>query len=352
MTKIVLDKIGSVLTNLNLDYEVELGDRLSTAMGTVLAAEVLQDKNIYNELELTTGRMSKLKKGDLIAVALGERAALKGFAGYLPKSLKADDIIHLLNFGGVAGECTGANRQEVGDPLRIRILGAILRNGKPLNISHAAKFRTAPKLTGKIPLIVVTATSMDTGKTTVAAEIVKTLSRMGMKLAGAKLTGVGAMRDLYKMEDYGVEKSVSFVDAGITSTANVPGEKLVGVARGAINHLSKIKPDAIMIEFGDGILGRYGVMPIISDPEIQKNVRLHVGCARDPVGAIKLAEECARIGIPLDIMSGPVTDNHVGQDIVREATGLITFNAFNPGNEWLDLVIERWMPKSERRLSA
>ena len=78
-------------------------------MGTVLAAQVLQDKSIYNEMELPTGRMSKLKKDDIIAVALGERAALKGFAGHLPKTLKADDVIHLLNFGGIAGVCTSAN---------------------------------------------------------------------------------------------------------------------------------------------------------------------------------------------------------------------------------------------------
>lgn len=342
MKKVELDKISSVTRNLNLGYHEEVTRRVSTEMGTVLAAQVLQDKSIYNELELPTGRLSKLKKDDIIAVALGERAALKGFAGHLPKSLKADDVIHLLNLGGVAGVCTSANVHEVGEPLRIRVLGGIAREGKLLNIGHAKKFEPANDLTNDIPLIITTGSSMDSGKTTVASEVIKTLHRIGMRLAGAKVTGVGAMRDLYKMEDYGVYESVSFVDCGIPSTANVPAETMVKVAKGALNYFTASQPDAIIVEFGDGILGRYGVLPILKDPQIQKNVRLHLGCARDPVGAIKLAEDCAKIGLPLDIISGPVTDNEVGKEIIKDATGLMTYNAFSPRNDWLDLVIARW----------
>lgn len=342
MKTIAIDKISSVTKNLKLGHEEEITDKLSCAMGTVLAAQVLEDKSIYNELELPSGRMSKLKKDDIIAVALGQRMALKGFAGYLPKSLKTDDVIHLLNMGGVAGECSSANIMEVGDPLRIRVLGGIARKGKLLNIDQANLFEPAANLKSDVPLIITTGTSMDSGKTTVASEVIKTLTRIGMKLSGAKVTGVGAQRDLYRMHDYGVSEVVSFVDCGITSTANLPGDQMTAVAKGAIQHLSRNNPDAIMIEFGDGLLGRYGVMPILQDPQIQKNVRLHIGCARDPAGAIKLAEDCAKIGLPIDLISGPVTDNQVGKDIVREALNIMTYNAFSPSNEWLDLVIARW----------
>lgn len=343
MTKIAIDKISSVTKNLDLDHNAKLTDKLSCEMGTVLAAQVLEDKSIYNELELTSGRMSKLKKGDIIAVALGQRMALMGFVGLLPKTLKVDDVIHLLNFGGVAGECTSANTAEVGDPLRIRVLGGITRNGKLLNINQGNVYKPSSTLKSTTPLIITTGTSMDSGKTTVAVEITKTLTRMGMNLAGTKLTGVGAQRDLYKMQDYGVSEAVSFVDAGITSTANIDDKTMVDIAKGAINHLSKNKPDAIIIEFGDGLMGKYGVAAILKDPEIQKNVKLHIGCARDPVGAVGLARECAAIGLPLDIVSGPVTDNEVGKQIVREHTNALVYNAFKPTNEWLDLVVQRWM---------
>lgn len=342
MTKIQIDKISSITKNLELKHEEKLTDKLSCEMGTVLAVQVLEDKSIYNELELPSGRMSKLKKGDILAVALGQRMALMGFVGMLPKSLKVDDVIHLLNFGGVAGVCTSANVQEVGEPLRVRVLGGIQRKGKLLNIKQAALFKPLDSMKSTTPLIITTGTSMDSGKTTVAIEIVKTLTRMGMKLAGAKLTGVGAQRDLFKMQDYGIYDGVSFVDCGISSTANIDGDEMVAVAKGAIEHLSKSKPDAIMIEFGDGLMGKYGVNAILEDPQIQKNVKFHIGCARDPVGAIGLAKGCAEIGLPLDVVSGPVTDNQVGQDILKEQLGVMTYNAFKPSNEWLDLVIARW----------
>ncbi len=340
-----IDKISALTRNLKLQHTEQLTDKITAEMGTVIAAQVLQDKSVYNELELATGRFSVLKKDDIIAVALGGRAGLKGFAGHLPKSIKTDDVIHLLNMGGVAGICTSANVQEVGEPLRIRVLGGIARNGKLLNIGDAKKYEPVAKMKNDIPLIIITGASMDAGKTTVAAEVIKTLGRIGMKIAGAKVTGVGAMRDLYKMEDYGVYETVSFVDAGITSTAHVDDKTIVETTKGALEYLARGNPDAIMVEFGDGIMGRYGVLPVLKDKEIQRNVRLHIGCAREPVGAVKLAEMCAEIGLPIDVMSGPVTDNEVGKDIIQESVGILTYNAFNGPNDWLDLVIARWAVK-------
>jgi hypothetical protein len=249
----------------------------------------------------------------------------------------------------VAGVCTSANVQEVGEPLRIRVLGGIQRKGQLLNIGQAALYQPVKSMKNKTPLIIVTGTSMDSGKTTVAAEIIKTLTRMGMKLAGAKLTGVGAMRDLYKMEDYGIYNGVSFADCGITSTAGIADDNMVAVAKGALEYLSQDNPDAIMVEFGDGLMGKYGVDAILADPQIQKNVRFHIGCARDPVGAVGLADVCNKIGLPIDMMCGPITDNQVGKDIIIEKLGIRTFNAFKPDNEWLDLIIERWAVEYKKR---
>jgi len=346
-TSIYIDKIASITKNLNLNHRENLSGNLSCEMGTVLAAQVLDDKTIYNELELPSGRMSKLKKDDIIACALGQRRALKGFVGDLPKSLHVDDVIHLLNFGGVAGECTSSNTHEVGEPLRIRILGGIERDGQLLNINQAKLYEPADILDNIVPLIIVTGTSMDSGKTTVAVEITKTLTRMGMKLAGTKLTGVGAYRDIFKMHDYGVHESVSFSDGGITSTANIDGDVMVNIAKGALNHLAQGQPDAIIIEFGDGVMGKYGVAHILNDPQIQKNVRLHIGCAGDPVSAIALSQRCTEMGLPIDVISGPITDNQVGKDIIKQELGLMTYNAFNPTSDWLDLVLARWAAAKE-----
>lgn len=341
---ITLDKIGSVTRNLGLGHQVDVCAPASAAMGDVLAAQVLEDKSVYNTLELPGGRLSTLKKGDMIAVALGARAAPKGFVGRLPRALKTGDVIHLLNLGGVAGVCTSTNVHEVGEPLRIRVLGAVTRGGVALNIGQARAFEPAQALTARVPLIVVTGTSMDSGKTTVAAQVVKTLTRMGMRLGGAKLTGVGAWRDLARMEDYGICRTASFMDGGITSTAHVESGLLVAMARGALNYLAAEPLDAVMVEFGEGILGHYGTMDILRDTEIAACVRLHIGCAGDLVGALGLARACEEAGLPLDMVAGPVTDNAVGKDFIRDRLpGVAPYNAFSPDSAWLNLVVERWL---------
>lgn len=331
MSKIILDKLGSVTKNIPLKNEAEITSKFSSAEGLVLAVEVLEDKKTYNQLELVTGRLSTLKKGDVVAVALGRRRALKGFVGEVPPTLAVGEEINILNLGGVAGICISENIKEVGHALRVKVLGAIAgENGEASNIKKFCLFKEQDNLISKTPLIVVSGTCMNVGKTTTAAEIIKQATHHGLKVAAAKLAGVAAMRDTENMQDYGAKQAVSFVDAGYPSTV---GLKSVTVTKGAIEYLSGFKPDYIVIEFGDGILGEYGVMDILKDKEIQQRIVAHVGCANDPPGALKLAELCSQIGAPLHVVSGPATDNSVGTNFIKQALNLPAFNAITRGED-------------------
>ncbi len=69
----------------------------------VVVVEVLTNKANYNTLELTSGRMAKVGKGDVVIGALGHRKALFGYSGHVPTSVKPGDIIQMLNIGGVLG---------------------------------------------------------------------------------------------------------------------------------------------------------------------------------------------------------------------------------------------------------
>jgi hypothetical protein len=320
------DKIASVVINANLPDPVIISDHIDCEEGAILAVKILEDKTVYNQLELVSGRLSTLHKGDVIAVALGNRRALKGFVGEVPKSLKVGDTIHVLNLGGVAGLCTSENVKEVGHALRAEVLGAVTDGTKNLNIHQFTLFNPLPTLEHSAPLIIVSGTCMNVGKTSVAGEIIKHATRAGLTIFATKLAGIAALRDTENMKDYGAKKVVSFVDAGCTSTV---GSKInvVDIARGAIHHLSKDNPDFIVIEFGDGIFGEYGVLDILKAPDIQKNIAAHIGCAHDPVGAVQLAKTCEEIGAPLDLISGPVTDNEVGSRFVQDTLSISAYNA-------------------------
>lgn len=324
--KIHVDKISSSTKNIPLKHEVDISKKITAGDGYVLAVKVLEDKKIYNELELTSGRLSTLHQEDILIVTLGNRRALKGFAGNVPESLKAGDIINILNLGGVAGTCTSANRKLVGKPLKVEVLGAVLKKKQPVNISDYKLFSPVNNIKTEIPLIVVSGSCMNVGKTSAASEIIKAATRDGFKVCGAKVAGVAALRDTMRMEDYGAIKAVSMIDAGFASTANAEIES-VRITKGVINYLAKEEPDYIVIELGDGIFGEYGVLSILEDDEFSDRITAHIGCASDPMSAIKLYEVCEEIGAPPDIISGPTTDNSVGINFLKKQLKIPAINS-------------------------
>src|SRR5690606_5932765 len=101
-------------------------DNIPCEEGVVLVVEILTNKSTYNTLELTSGRMAKVAKGDVIVGALGHRQALFGYSGRLPTAVKEGDIIQVLNIGGVLGVCDSADPAK-GQPFDAKVIGVVLQ---------------------------------------------------------------------------------------------------------------------------------------------------------------------------------------------------------------------------------
>ncbi|MGQ0612473.1 MAG: hypothetical protein ACT4PV_01810 [Planctomycetaceae bacterium] len=334
--KVFVHKLGSVTSRLALGQEIEVSRILEARVGNVLVVRALEEKKVYDVLELTTGRMAHISKGDVIAGALGSRAALRGFVGRVPQTLRAGDKIHVLNLGGVLGECTSAT-SEVGHPLQVEVIGMAVRpDGKPVNIRDGA-LPPSDTLALPCPLIVVSGSCMNSGKTRAAVEIIFHLTQRGYRVGAAKLTGVAALRDTLNMMDHGAVQGLSFLDCGLPSTSDV--ENLPSIAKGVLNALAPAEPDVVVAETGDGIIGNYGVRTLLEDPEIRAAARCHVLCANDLVaawGAKQILEK--ELGLKLGVMAGPATDNEVGTRYVSEQLGVPAANARTDGVRLADLV--------------
>jgi len=63
--KIIVNKIGSVLKNVNLNQQVYMSKKIHAVEGQAVVVKVLEEQIKYGKLELTTGLMSKIKKGEL-----------------------------------------------------------------------------------------------------------------------------------------------------------------------------------------------------------------------------------------------------------------------------------------------
>jgi hypothetical protein len=313
-----LDKIASVTARVGLGSDVEVGDIVVAERGAVVVVEALEEKDVYGELELLGGRLARIIKGDLIAGVLGERQALKGFVGSIPERIEPGDVLHILNMGGVIGRCHSANA-DFGQPLRVRVLGSAMMDGEPANIArHAVAWRTT--LHESAPIILISGTCMNAGKTTAACEVIRVLRSRGYRLAAAKLAGVATQRDILNMLDHGAISAMSFSDAGLPSTTHTD-ICIVPAAKGILAALNEDNPDAIVVEFGDGIMGHYGVDLLLKDRELMGHVKAHVLCANDLVAAWGGILYLEGMGVHIDCISGPATDNSAGIDYIENRFG-------------------------------
>jgi hypothetical protein len=329
--KTKVDKIGSATSPLRLASELGLKvDVYAPLVGDVVVVRALSESVTYGNLELPSGRLAKINRGDILAGVFGKRRALKGFVGDLPTSVKAGDRLHLLNMGGLIGECKG-HHSSYSDAIEVEVLGvAVDADEIVLNISSSA-LPPAETLLPSAPLIFVAGSSMHSGKTVAACEIIKQANQSGLRVAAAKMSGVAALRDTYNMLDHGASEVASFLDCGLPSTVDI--DDLAPVAKALLNHLNASEPDMIVVELGDGILGGYSVDTILRDAEIRGAMTSLVFCTSDYVGIVGGQTVLHSLGLDIDVVAGSVTDSQMGEDYVRERLGIAAANAHRGGHQ-------------------
>lgn len=342
MRSVLVDKIASVAIAQDLTHEIRVDNEIPCEEGVLVAVEILNQKSRYNTLELTSGRMAQLKRGDVIVGALGHRKALFGYSGHLPERLQPGDTVQLLNLGGVLGICDSIN-PTYGKPFDCRVLGVVLefpylgqRVGVPARVANQDTALRSLDAVPKVPVIAIAGTCMNSGKTAAACAIISRLRHNGLVVDAFKATGVALRRDILAMEDAGARNTGIFTDFGIVATTS---ENAPALTRNLLAELALRKPDVIVFELGDGLLGAYGVEAILRDVEIRARLTAVALCANDPVsawGGVRLLRE--EFDIEPTAITGPATDNAVGIDIIQRRSSVAAVNALSNSAELGDLL--------------
>jgi hypothetical protein len=178
------------------------------------------------------------------------------------------------------------------------VLGVVLsfpylgeRIGVPARAGYQALDYNATVDTQGVPVVALAGSCMEAGKTAAACAIVSRMRHRGLVVDVFKATGVSLRRDILAMEDSGARNGLIFTDLGVVTTTAKTGPALT---RTMLTELAAKKPDVIVFELGDGLIGTYGVDAILKCEDIAKSLTSVVLSANDPVaawGGVKLLND-------------------------------------------------------------
>jgi dethiobiotin synthetase len=271
----------------------------------------------HSRIQLPAGRPAALFPGDEIIVCYGNRYAPNQFTADVPRNLES---CHLVAAGGVAAK-SAARHQKMKSPTTITPVGLLGdAAGKTLNLRDFQLPAVSPA-PSRAKIFAVAGTSMDSGKTTAAAFLIRGLTRGGARVAGIKVTGTGSSNDTALMEDAGAVAVFDFVDAGHASTYRVAPREVERVFRHLIDHAQRADVDYIVVEVADGPLQAETAALLSADSFIAV-IRGAIFCATDAMGALAGVEWLERRGVPVLAVSGLLTTAPLAAAEANAATKL------------------------------
>lgn len=285
--------------------------------GALVLARVLTIGK-HRDLEATNGRKMALFGGDLVAGVLGHRYATDQFEG---RAACSGTTGHILGIGGVYGEVVSKN-VRMPDPTVVEWVGRLAdASGRPL---HLSSFRLRGLRTphGKAPCTVLSVgASMNAGKTTTAAQIIRSLSGAGRRVVAAKITGTACRKDPSLLEDAGALRVLDFTDCGWPSTAGCSRHELLDVARDLRSALLAEEPEFVVYEIADGVAQRETRM-LLEDPAFRSTIDAVTFAGPDALSCESGVRRLSALGYNVVAVAGIVANGRLGIAEVEEATGL------------------------------
>lgn len=273
----------------------------------------------HTRIELCDGRRGHIFVGDDVILCYGHRYAPDQYHVAVPADLNRCAMV---TSGGLAGQLL-SRHGRVRKPTQVRPLGLLAdAAGQPLNLRHFAlvpdSSRHLPRAT---PIFAVLGSSMNAGKTTCAAHLIRGLSRAGLRVAAAKVTGTGSGADLWHMLDAGANPVLDFSDAGVPSTYRLDADALYRVFDVLLGTIARSRPQVIVLEIADGLL-QDETAAIVASDWFRDVVHGVVFAAGDALAAQAGVAILQQHGLPVLAVGGVLSMSPLAMVEAGHATGL------------------------------
>jgi hypothetical protein len=316
--------ICSGVNNYSVDYKKAVS-HLPVA-GDVAIFEVLSIGK-HTQMQGEQIRNVKIIPGDLIMAAFGTRYATEQFEGYLP--IEIADEYHILGAGGTVGILHSSHKkfEKVG-PTTLRLIGYAVDkqnniiNTKKMCVDEMQTFSGVQSSLTKVILSI--GSSMDSGKTTTAAHLVKGFKTTRHKTAFIKLTGTVFTKDKDLAFDMGADMVADFGDMGFPSTYMCSENELLNLYETLLAKVAACSPDYVVIEIADGIFQRETEM-LLANHKFMAGIDAVFFSAGDSLSAVQGVKTLQDKNIHTTALSGLFTASPL---LVREVKERINLPVF------------------------
>jgi hypothetical protein len=267
----------------------------------------------------TDGATTAVFEGDFVMAAFGARYATNQYEAYVPESPVTK--CQLVGRGGVAGLVASANPTFRNPAAEMELVGyATDAAGQVINTIREDLLRSFTPSGIRAKVILSIGSSMDSGKTTTAANLCAGLVNQGHKAAFIKLTGTAFPKDVRNVYDRGAVYACDFSHFGYPSTFLFPKNTLLDIYQ-SLHDVVMEQCDAeyIVVEIADGILQRETAM-LLRDRRFMDTIHAVVMSCGDSLGVLSGLNILEEFGIRPIALSGLFTASEL---LIREVEPFI-----------------------------
>ncbi|MDQ3628743.1 MAG: DUF1611 domain-containing protein [Actinomycetota bacterium] len=286
-------------------------------VGDLVLAGV-QEVGQHLRIEGRDGRRAHMFPGDEVVVAYGNRYAPDQFEAVVPDDLGP---CHLVAAGGIAARVLSAHGRmsEATSLLPVGLL--VDSDGRRLNLRSGAVPTPETVWRADRPVTVaVLGASMNAGKTTSAASLVRGLRAAGVRVGAAKVTGTGAGGDVWVLQDSGAYPVYDFTCAGVPSTYRVGAQEVRRIFTDLTDRLAGDGCEAVVIEVADGVY-QEETSELVQDDVFRDRVDALLFAASDALGACAGNDWLRIRGMAALALSGVLSASPLATREAEAATG-------------------------------
>ena len=290
----------------------------------------------YHERIMTSDHERlRLYEGDCLVGVLGNRYATDAYEAVV------DGVgeLHILTGAGMIGTVVSRN-QRIKPPTRLSFLGYVAGEDNA-RINLKRRSRPLPPVDRRLNnVVLMIGTGMNSGKTTTAAKLTKSLLRQGRRVAACKVTGSVSHRDLHELRSTGVHDVRDFSDYGFPSTYLCEEAELIELFEALLTDAARVDPEVVVMEIADGVLQRETQL-LLNHAAVRSRVCgvvLAAGCAPSALFGV---EQVRRLGLPLLGVSGCITNSPLFMQEFAAQCDVPLGSSADCGRQLSELVIQR-----------